>query len=159
VDPTGKLEGMSAGNDQLASVLPATANLLLPFSPTSDQAWLTITGITNGVLSFAFTANTESARTAHINLLNQTIPVTRGLIGTPPLLIGFQTLGNGVIQFSFTNNPSASFTVLSSTNLSLPLANWTVTGPATNIPNSNLFQFTSASTPNDKQRFYTVRSP
>ena len=57
VDPTAKLE--SAGRRQrcLAVVLPATANLLGPFAPTSDQPWLTITGITNGVVSFAFTAN------------------------------------------------------------------------------------------------------
>jgi NHL repeat len=158
VDPTDKLEGLAAGNDALPVVLPATANLLTPFAPTSDQPWLTITGITNGVVSFAFTANTGPARTAHIQLLGQTIAITQGLIGTPPNLTDVQTLGNGAIQFSFTNNPSASFTVLTTTNISLPLASWTVVGSATNV-SSDLFQFTSQPTTNDQQRYYTIRSP
>jgi DNA-binding beta-propeller fold protein YncE len=158
VDPTAKLEGLAAGNDALPVVLPATANLLIPFAPTSDQTWLTIAGITNGVVSFGFTANTGPARTAHISLLGQTISITQGLIGTPPNLTGVRMLGNGVIQFSFTNNPSASFTVLTATNISLPLANWTVAGSATNI-SSDLFQFTSRPTTNDQQRYYIVHSP
>jgi sugar lactone lactonase YvrE len=158
VDPTPRLESLSAGNDALPPVLPATENLLPPFAPTSDQSWLTITGITNGVVSFSFTADTGPARTANITVLGQTIPITQGLIGTPPILIGAQMLGNGVLQFAFTNNPSGAFTVLSTTNLSLPLSNWTVVGTATNFA-SGQFQFTSAPTTNDAQCFYTVRSP
>ncbi len=158
VDPTSKLEGLAAGADDLPEALPATINLLTPFAPTSDQSWLTISGVTNGVVGFAFTTNSGPARTAHIQLLGQTISVGQGLIGTPPQLTGVQMLGNGEIQFSFTNNPSASFTVLSTTNISLPLANWTVDGQATNI-SSDLFQFTSQPTVNDRQRYYTVHSP
>ena len=60
VDPTAKVGSRRAGSDVLPVVLPATANLLAPFAPTSDQPWLTITGITNGVVSFAFTANTAA---------------------------------------------------------------------------------------------------
>jgi hypothetical protein len=48
--------------------------------------------------------------------------------------------------------------VLSTTNLSLPLNNWTVAGSPTNIA-SGVFQFTTQPTTNDAQRFYTVRSP
>ena len=77
VDPTARSESLAAGNDALPVVLPATENLLAPFAPTSDQPWLTITGITNGVVSFSFTANTGPSRTAHITLLGQTIPVTQ----------------------------------------------------------------------------------
>ena len=159
VDPTGRLEGLAAGSDQLPTVLPATADLANQFTPTSDQPWLTITGITNGVLSFAFATNAGPARLAHIHLLNQTILITQGLVGTPPSLTGVQMLGNGAIQLSFTNNPSASFTVLSSTNLSLPLSSWTVLGPATNASSSDLFQFTSSAALSNQQCFYTVRSP
>jgi len=158
VDPTPKLEGLPAGNDDLPSVLPATENLLPPFAPTSDQSWLTITGITNGVVSFSFTANTGAARTANITLLGQIIPITQGAVGRQPTLTGLQLVGNGVFQFGFTNNPSGVFTVLSSTNLSLPLSNWTVVGTAGNI-GSGQFQFTSQPTTNDAQRFYGVRSP
>ena len=158
VDPTPKLEGLAAGNDALPAVLPITENLLPPFAPSSGQSWMTITGIANGVVSFSFTANTGAARTAHISLLGLSIPITQGVIGTPPILTGAQILGDGVVQFVFSNNPSASFTVLSSTNLSLPLDNWAVVGTASNTA-PGVFQFTSAPTTNDAQRFYSVRSP
>jgi DNA-binding beta-propeller fold protein YncE len=158
VDPTPKLEGLAAGADSLPMVLPVTENLLPPFAPTSDQPWLTIAGVTNGVVSFSFTANSGPARTANISLLGQIIPITQGVIGTPPSLTGIQMLGNGVLQFGFTNNPSGSFTVLSTTNLSLPMNVWTVVGTASNTAPGQ-FQFTSQPTTNDSQRFYGVRSP
>ena len=79
-----------------------------------------------------------------------------GLVLT--VLTGAQLLGNGVFQFAFTNAPSASFTVLSTTNLLLPLSNWTAVGAASN-PAPGLFQFTVQSATNDPQRFYGVSSP
>ena len=139
VDPTPRAESDAAGSDALPVVLPATANLLGPFAPASSApAWLTITGVSNGVVSFSFTANTGPARTANITLLGQTIPVTQGLIGTPPALASLQMLGNGVLQFSFTNTPGAVFTVLSTTNLSLPMSEWTVVGVPTNTTSERL---------------------
>ncbi len=158
VDPTPKLEGLAAGTDVLPVVLPATENLLAPFAPTSDQSWLTITGVTNGVVSFSFTTNAGPARTANITLLGQTVAITQGTIGTPPMLNGAQMLGNGVLQFAFSNTPNGSFTVLCTTNLSLPWSNWTVVGAPSNMA-SGLFQFTSQPTTNDPQLFYGVRSP
>jgi streptogramin lyase len=157
VDPTARSESRGAGSDALPVVLPVTENLLAPFNPTSDQSWLTIGGITNGVVSFSFTA-TASNRTANITLLGQTIPITQGVPGTPPTLGSVQMLGKGILRFAFTNNPGAVFTVLSTTNLSLPLSDWTVAGTATNMA-SGLFLFTSPPTTNDAQRFYGVRSP
>ena len=91
VDPTPKLETLAAGSDVLPVVLPATENLLAPFAPTTDQSWLTISGITNGVMSFSFTAATSN-RTGHITLLGQAIPVIQG-----PLLyyLGTNALSEG----------------------------------------------------------------
>jgi hypothetical protein len=159
VDPTAKLEGLAAGIDSLPVVLPATENLLAPFAPTSDQSWLTISGVTNGVVSFSFPYNPGSNRTAHISLLGQSIAVTQAGAGVTPLtLIEAQILVNGVLQFAFTNTPGASFSVLSTTNVSLPLSNWTVVGTASNTA-GDVFQFTSQPTTNDVERFYGVRSP
>jgi sugar lactone lactonase YvrE len=157
VDPTAKSESLAAGTDALPAVLPATENLRSPFAPSSDQPWLTISGVTNGVVSFSFTANTGSTRTAHITLLGQTIPVAQAGI-MPPTLTGATMLGNGAFQFAFSNNQGMSFTVISSTNLSLPLTNWTAVGTPSNI-GPGLFQLTTQSTTNDPQRFYRVRSP
>jgi autotransporter-associated beta strand protein len=157
MDPTVKWEEPAAGNDVLPVVLPATVNLLAPFAPTSDQAWLTITGITNGVLSFAFSANPGGTnRSANITLLGQPIAITQAGLG--PTLVGSTLLGNGMFQFAFSNNDlGASFTVLTTTNLSLPMSNWTVAGPATNTA-PGLFQFSTGTT-NTPQGFYRVRSP
>jgi hypothetical protein len=84
VDPSPRLESAAAGKDALPVVLPATQNLRPPFAPTSDQSWLTITGITNGVVYFSFTVYSGANRTAHISLLGQTIPIMQGVV--PPSL-------------------------------------------------------------------------
>jgi hypothetical protein len=77
VNPNARSETPFAGTDALPAVLPATANLTGPFIPTSDQPWLTIGAITNGVVSYSFPFNNSSNRTAHITLFGQTIPVTQ----------------------------------------------------------------------------------
>ncbi len=157
VDPTPRLEGLVAGSDALPVVLPVTENLLAPFAPTSDQPWLTISGVANGVVSFSFTANAGLSRTAHINLLGQSIPITQTGV-TPPTLTSAQMMGNGVCQFCFSNTVGASFTVVCSSDLSAPFSNWTVAGTVTNTAPGQ-FQFTSQPMTNDGQRFYGVRSP
>jgi DNA-binding beta-propeller fold protein YncE len=158
VDPTSRFESPAAGNDALPAVLQATENLLAPFAPTSDQSWLTITGITNGAVSFSFAPNSGPARTAHISLLGQSIPITQGVIGTPPTLIGAQLVGNGAFQFSFTNIPGAIFTVVATTNLSLPVSTWAVVGNPVETP-PGVYQFTSQPTTTNSQTFYGVISP
>ncbi len=157
VDPTPRLEGLAAGSDALPVVLPATQNLLPPFAPTSDQSWLTITSAASGVVGFSFTANAGLSRTAHITLLGQTIPITQSGV-TPPTLTSAQMLANGACQFCFTNTAGASFTVLSTTDLSLPLSNWTVAGTASNT-SPGQFQFTTQPITNGPQSYYIVRSP
>lgn len=109
------------------------------------------------MISFSLTAATTN-RTANITLLGQTVPVTQKFFATPPFLTGARMLGNGVFQFAFSNNQGVSFTVLSTTNVSLPLGNWIVVGAPTNI-SPGLFQFTTQPTTNNPQRFYRVRSP
>jgi len=77
---------------------------------------------------------------------------------TPILLTMPQKPGNGSFQFSFTNTPGASFTVLNTTNVALPLSNWTALGAPTEI-SSGHFQFTDPQATNHAQGYYRVRSP
>jgi hypothetical protein len=78
----------------------------------------------------------------------------------PPRLTGLTLLGNGAFEFSFTNATGASFTVFASTNVSLPFAQWSNLGHATEAPaGSGQFQFTDPQATNNKARFYRVRSP
>ena len=88
VDPTPKVEPLTSGSDTLPMVLPSSENLLAPFNPTSDSPWLTINGVTNGVVSFSFTAGTN--RVAHITLLGHSIPVIQPgyVLGTTNLVEG-----------------------------------------------------------------------
>lgn len=65
---------------------------------------------------------------------------------------------NGAYQFAFTNTPGTASTVLGSTNVALPLANWDVRGSATEI-SSGRYQFTDPQTTNNPHYFYQVRQP
>jgi hypothetical protein len=158
VDPTSKMEGTDSGTDVLSAVLPVTANMTGAFTPTSDQPWLTFGTISNGAVSFSFTANTGASRTAHINIFGVSITVNQAGIISVPYLTGARMLANGAFQFSFTNNSAGSYTVITTTNVSLPLSQWTVAGVPT-IVAPGVFQFTSGPGTNGPRRFYSVRSP
>jgi len=100
-----------------AERLPGTAyhRNRLSYAPTSDQSWLTLGTIANGVVSFSFTANSGATRTAHITLFGVNVTVTQAGIVTAPTLTGARMLDNGAFLFSFTNNDVGSFTVVSTT--------------------------------------------
>ena len=87
------------------------------------------------------------------NILDISVPVP-----TPPTLTGPQKLADGSFQFAFTNSIGALFGVLTSTNLALPMTNWTVLGGVTEI-SLGQFQFADLQLTNDAQRFYRVYSP
>jgi sugar lactone lactonase YvrE len=76
VGPFGLTEPASAGSDSLLQVLPPTTSLTGIFAPVSDQSWLTIGTVADGVINFSFTANTSSERTAHVGVLGH------GILGT-----------------------------------------------------------------------------
>src|ERR1017187_5185393 len=135
VDPTARLETADAGNGALPAVLPATENLLAPFAPSSDSSWLTITGVTNGVVNFSFTANFGSSRTANIILLGQTIPVTQGgptySLGANALLVG-PLAGSNSVVLGVAPKSAAWTATANATWLHLGAANQSGTG-STNI--------------------------
>ena len=159
VDPTPKTETAAAGADMLPPVLPTTENLSGQFAVGSGSPWLTITGVTNGVVSYAFTANTTAAsRTAHITLLGQSIAIKQAAPAAAPVLSAPVRLPGGVFQFGFTGTAGASYTVLFSTNLALPFNAWMVAGTVTNTTPGQ-FEFTAAPSSNYPAGFYHVATP
>ncbi len=66
--------------------------------------------------------------------------------------------GTGRFQFMFTNAPDSDFTVLTATNLALPLTNWTVLGEVMQAAPGQ-YQFTDTGATNSPERFYRVVSP
>ena len=80
-------------------------------------------------------------------------PVAFSLTGTP-------LSAGGGFQLSFTNLTGLGFTALSTTNLAVPLTNWTVLGPVAETPaGSGNYQFNDTQNTNRSTQFYRVRSP
>jgi DNA-binding beta-propeller fold protein YncE len=91
-------ERATAGSDALAAVLPANISLTRVFAPSSDQSWLTIGGVSGGVVNFSFTKNTGAARTADITLLGQQIAVTQAVAAGSDIITTIA--GNGTRGYS-----------------------------------------------------------
>ena len=66
--------------------------------------------------------------------------------------------GANSLQFTFTNAANADFSVLISTNVALPLTNWTVLGEVVQVAPGQ-FQFTDPQPATNRTRFYRVSSP
>jgi len=64
----------------------------------------------------------------------------------------------GALNFSFASSSNTDFTVLTTTNLALPLADWTILTPAIQGAPGQ-YQFTDLAATNYPQRFYGVVSP
>ena len=77
---------------------------------------------------------------------------------TSPLVVTGANLSGGTFQFVFTNTPGASFTLLATTNIYLPLTNWTVLTNVVENPAGH-FRFTDPQATNYPHRFYRLRSP
>jgi hypothetical protein len=120
-------EPFAGGSDQLLPVLPTTANLTGVYTPTSDQPWLTLGTIANGVINFSFTVNPNTtSRTAHITVLGKQIALTqagKGLLtvtaeslsatygqAVPTLLYTITGFQNGDSSSVITGTPNLSTT-------------------------------------------------
>ena len=76
----------------------------------------------------------------------------------PSVLNASKGAANGLFTFNFSNQPTGIFTVLTSTNLTVPLSNWISLGAPIENP-AGQYQFTNATAANGPQRFYRVTSP
>ena len=104
-----------------------------------------------------------SSATSVTNALSSTPPspqvnITYFIVGNQAVLKNPTRLIDGSFSFSFTNIAGANFTVLASTNVSLPLASWTSLGSPTESP-AGTYQFTDTQATNNVRRFYRVTSP
>jgi glucuronoarabinoxylan endo-1,4-beta-xylanase len=77
-------------------------------------------------------------------------------VSSPILVNALQT--NRTFQFSFTGSAPLQYTVLTATNLSLPLSKWIVAGSATNT-GSNNYTFSDPVSANQPAQFYRVQGP
>ena len=77
----------------------------------------------------------------------------------PPSHIVHASIAGGNVLFGGTNGlPGGTYKILSSTNLAMPLANWTQVG-AGSFDGSGNFNITNAINNNETQQFYLLRQP
>jgi len=147
---------LSLGNEQTLFLLPDPDTTWSDTSYTSGcvsgfpPGYALVTVFVNGIPSVS---SDPPDIPSMGNILNISVPVP-----TPPNLTGSQKLADGSFQFAFTNSIGALFGVLTTTNLALPMTNWTVLGGVTEI-SLGQFQFADLQLTNDAQRFYRVYSP
>ncbi len=79
-------------------------------------------------------------------------------IPTTTTLTQVQTLNSGALQFSFTNSVGALLGVLTSTDATASLSQWTPLGGVTETSPGH-FQFSDPQATNSTQRFYIIRAP
>lgn len=101
--------------------------------------WAMVTVFVNGIPSTS-------------KILEISVPVP-----TTPTIFDARRLADGTFQFSFTNSVGAAFGALASTNISLPLSNWTALGGVTEI-SPGQFQFTDPQATNSPHRFYSIQA-
>ena len=159
LDTTTRTEGLLAGTDALPVVLPSTASLSDAFAPTTDQPWLSIQGISNGIITIAFDANPDVPRSGTVYLFGQPLSVNQaGTAYAPPTFSGCVVQG-GVVQIMFAYaNPDESLMVYGSTNLNLAQDNWTALGPPVHA-GPGLFLFAMPVDASQPQWFFRVRIP
>lgn len=75
---------------------------------------------------------------------------------TPQALTAVRPLANGAFQFSVSNVSDVPFSVLATTNVSLPVEQWIDLGPPVPMADG-LFQFTDPAAGNQRQRFFQLR--
>ncbi len=67
---------------------------------------------------------------------------------------------SAAVQFSFTNTPGLTFSVLGTNNLAVPTINWPVVGAAVESPaGSGQYQFTDPNPATNANTFYILRQP
>lgn len=156
-DIAGSYSGVNnfIGGDPMLAALgnnggPTQTMQPLPGSPVIDAG-------TDSVTSFLTFDQRLSSRLsgAHVDL--GAVEKQFSAPASQPLVLKNLTRFNQEFQFAFTNAPNVDFTVLTSTNLALPLTNWKVLGRVTET-SSGQYQFTDTSATNQPQ-FYRVVSP
>jgi hypothetical protein len=100
----------------------------------------------NYTRSYSVTDSSGNLRTTNRTVIVVTIPELGGLVYS----------NNGTFKVIFTNTTGAHFDVIAATNLSQPLATWTLLGSVTEVAPGQ-FQFSDVAATNWPQRFYRVR--
>jgi hypothetical protein len=141
-----------AGNPTLSGGL--AVNLENGYVPTNGSAFLPVTyGSESGgfdPLSLPPWINWRTNYGSTALTLKVLNPDGQPILASP-------SVASGQITFQFTGDPQTVYSILATTNLAVPLTNWTVIGSA-NLLSNDLFQFVDTQTKSYPQRFYRLSS-
>jgi hypothetical protein len=135
---SGGILNLTFADTVSGSVYQTSCAVDIPGLMGTNVAWVGFTGSDGGVPSYQT-----------ISDFTYSWPLALTIAGSGPE-------GSRNIQVSFTNNPYATFTVLTTTNLAAPPASWSVAGQATNMGNG-LFRFGAPGT--NARQYFRVTSP
>jgi hypothetical protein len=147
--------------EQFVVLLQGTTNYL-PTNILANNRYtmaLNLSNLVNRELFAVVTSANGNALVQNYSLLNSpsTVATVKSNLNlTGPKITSAETMGSGAFQLKFTStNTPPLFYVLSTTDLALPAADWTVRGMATNTgPGQFLFTDTKATA---DRRFYKIR--
>lgn len=158
MDATPAAHEAAASSGSVPVVMPTGGSPRSPFTPTSDQPWLSAGSLLNGAAEYSFTANTTGApRTARLTVLGVPVTITQAA-GPEPVLTGPVRLANGDFRFGFSGNPTNSYSVWFSPTVERTSSKWSPLGPAT-VTSPGQFQFIHTPAQDLRAGFYRVGTP
>ena len=147
-----------------ASAAVAMTNLIQTFdgsakgvSVATTPANLTVSVIYNGSANAPTNVGSYTV-IGTINDPNYQGAATNTLAIILPAINTQTSISNGVFNLFFTNVSGVSFSVLETTNLSIPISDWNMVGAAMEIMPGQ-YQFSDPQMTNTGQSFYRLRSP
>ena len=142
---------------------PATNYANVPFvdpgATASDSCAGSLNVATNGIVDIT-TPATYTLEYVAVDPSGNSVTNTRTVVVlelVAPVITSQQLLGNGAFEVTFTGPEGQPYTLLSSTDLTLPQVSWTTLTNSTFGPSATVYPDTTAT--NDTIRFYRVRSP
>jgi hypothetical protein len=139
---------------------PGASDVLAPMALTDGLRLLPVLGNaqagTNAVMNLPFGQYYWSVQAVDTSFAGSPFALEQQFT-IAPRIFGALLLGNGHFQFSFSNEASVIYAVLGTTNVALPLAQWTVLGPPVSL-SGGLYRFTDTGAMGQAQRFYILRA-
>jgi len=137
-----------------------TAGLVPDFNRTNGYTWVVATA-SGGLLNFdagKFAMDTSSFSNAFSGAFSVAVQGNNLVVNytPPPTIISFGPLSGTSFPLTFSAPSGQSYTVLTSTNVTLPLANWTVLTSGTFGASPVIYTNTTAT---NAQQFYRIKSP
>ena len=137
-----------------------TAGRVPDFQTTNSYTWVVATA-SGGILNFdasKFAIDASSFSNAYTGVFSVALQGNNLVVNylPPPTIISYGPLSGGSFPLTFSGPSGQSYTVLTSTNVALPLASWTVLTSGT-FGGSPVIYADPAAT--NAQQFYRIKSP